>query len=213
LKKGVFQGGSTITQQVIKNSLLTSDKKISRKLKEWVLSIRLEKIITKDEILTIYLNESPYGGSIYGIEEASKTFFGKNASGVTLAEAAYLAAIPNAPTYFSPYGKNKDKLDQRKNFVLQKMLDNGFIKEKADYSRDTDDDGFNAVQGGRKNIQDNFYCYIHDFSSGQNYEIATADDNDNESFKMNMKPTRKIKNLLIKSKLMKNAFLKRIKNY
>lgn len=123
------QGGSTITQQVIKNSLLTSEKAISRKLKEWVLAMRLERMMSKEEILTIYLNESPYGGSIYGIEEASQTFFKKKASDITLAEAAYLAAIPNAPTYYSPYGNNKDKLDARKNLVLQKMLDNNFITE------------------------------------------------------------------------------------
>lgn len=126
---GFSQGGSTITQQVIKNSLLTSDKAISRKLKEWVLAMRLEKIMTKEEILSIYLNESPYGGSIYGVEEASETFFHKKSSDVSLAEAAYLAAIPNAPTFFSPYGNNKKKLDERKNLVLQKMLENKFITE------------------------------------------------------------------------------------
>jgi 1A family penicillin-binding protein len=128
------QGGSTITQQVIKNSLLTSEKAISRKLKEWVLAVRLEKIMTKDQILEIYLNESPYGGSIYGIEEATKTFFNKKSADVTLAEAAYLAAIPNAPTYYSPYGNNKDKLDVRKNLVLDKMLENNLIN-KTDYDQ------------------------------------------------------------------------------
>ena len=126
--KGV-QGGSTITQQVIKNSLLTSEKKISRKLKEWVLSIKLEKVLDKEEILAYYLNESPYGGNIYGVEEASQRFFGKNSGEVTLAEAAYLAALPQAPTFYSPYGNNKDALDSRKNLVLSRMFDNGFISE------------------------------------------------------------------------------------
>ena len=124
------QGGSTITQQVVKNTLLSREKKISRKLKEVVLSLRLEKMMSKDDILNIYLNEAPYGGSIYGIEEATLNFFGKNAQGVTLAEAAYLAAIPNAPTYYSPYGNNRDKLDERKNFVLNRMLELGFISKK-----------------------------------------------------------------------------------
>ncbi len=126
---GGVGGGSTITQQVIKNSLLTSEVAISRKIKEWFLAIELEKAMSKDEILSIYLNENPYGGSIYGVEEAAQTFFGKKASAVTLAEAAYLSAIPNAPTYYSPYGNNKDKLDARKNLVLQKMLDNKFISQ------------------------------------------------------------------------------------
>jgi len=123
------QGGSTITQQVVKNSLLTNEKTISRKLKEWVLSIELDNSRTKEEILAMYLNEIPYGGTIYGVEEASEAFFNKKASAVTLAEAAYLAAIPKAPTFYSPYGQNRDKLDTRKNLVLQKMLENNFITQ------------------------------------------------------------------------------------
>ena len=123
------QGGSTITQQVIKNSLLTTEKTITRKLKEWFLSIKLEKIMNKDEILALYLNETPYGGNIYGVEEASKTFFGKSASELSLAESAYLASIPKAPTYYSPYGQNKTKLDIRQKLVLSKMLENKFITQ------------------------------------------------------------------------------------
>src|SRR3989338_3535223 len=121
------QGGSTITQQVVKNSLLTADKKISRKLKEWVLAIRMERVLSKTEILNIYLNDAPYGGTIYGIEEASRTYFGKKASELSIAEAAYLASLPNAPSYYSPYGNNKDRLEIRKNLVLSKMLEKGFI--------------------------------------------------------------------------------------
>jgi 1A family penicillin-binding protein len=127
------QGGSTITQQVIKNALLTSEKKVSRKLKEWVLAPRLEAQLTKDEILEIYLNEIPYGGTVYGIQEASRRFFSKDAADLSLAESAYLAALPQAPTYFSPYGNNLDKLESRKNKVLKEMLDNKFIsKEEFD---------------------------------------------------------------------------------
>ena len=121
------QGGSTLTQQVIKNSVLQRDKTLSRKVKEAILSVKLERTLGKDEILGIYLNESPYGGTIYGVEEASQSFFGKKASDVTLAEAAYLASLPQAPTYLSPYGNNKDDLDLRKNITLQKMLENGLI--------------------------------------------------------------------------------------
>lgn len=124
------QGGSTITQQVIKNALLTSDKKISRKLKEWVLAPRLESQLSKDQILEIYLNEIPYGGTVYGIQEASRRFFGKDAADLTLAESAYLAALPQAPTYYSPYGNNLDKLENRKNKVLNEMLNNNFISQE-----------------------------------------------------------------------------------
>lgn len=123
------QGGSTITQQVIKNSLLSSEKKISRKIKEWVLAVRLEKILGKDEILSIYLNEIPYGGNVYGVEEASDVFFGKRASEITLAESAYLASLPKAPTFYSPFGRNRDALEERKNLVLREMQRNGFITD------------------------------------------------------------------------------------
>lgn len=124
------QGGSTITQQVVKNSLLTTDKKISRKIKEWILAVKLEKVLSKEEILSFYLNEAPYGGSIYGVEEASQSFFGKRSSDLTIAESAYLAAIPQAPTYYSPYGNNIEALNARKNLVLEKMLENSFITEE-----------------------------------------------------------------------------------
>ncbi len=141
------QGGSTITQQVVKNSILTNDKDISRKLKEWVLAIKLEQVSTKEEILSMYLNEIPYGGVIYGVEEASESFFGKSASEVTLSEAAYLAALPKAPSFYSPYGPNKDRLDERKNLVLSEMLESGFItqeeydsakKEKVEFLKKND---------------------------------------------------------------------------
>ena len=128
------QGGSTITQQLIKNTLLTPEVSISRKMKEWILSVKLEKIMSKEDILALYLNEAPYGGNIYGIEEASKAFFGKNPRELTLAESAYLAAIPNGPTYYSPYRKNKDKLDERKNLVLNRMLELNFI-DNNDYNK------------------------------------------------------------------------------
>jgi 1A family penicillin-binding protein len=127
---GFNQGGSTITQQVIKNSLLTTEKTISRKLKEWVLALKLEKMYDKETILAMYLNEAPYGGSIYGIEEASEEYFNKKASDLSITESAYLASIPNAPTRYSPYGNNKDRLEARKNLVLLRMLQNNFISQE-----------------------------------------------------------------------------------
>ncbi|KKU50278.1 MAG: Penicillin-binding protein, 1A family [Parcubacteria group bacterium GW2011_GWA1_47_10] len=123
------QGGSTITQQVVKNSILTKDKTPTRKLKELILALKLEKVLTKDEILSLYLNEIPYGGTIYGIEEASRSFFGKSSYDLTLAEAAYLAALLKAPTYYSPYGSHKEELEARKNQVLSEMYKNEFITE------------------------------------------------------------------------------------
>ena len=124
------QGGSTITQQVIKNSVLQSEKTLTRKVKEWILAVKLERELSKDEILSIYLNESPYGGTIYGVEEASQSFFGKSASDLSLAESAYIAALPQAPTYLSPYGNHKDDLDARQKLVLKRMLVNNFINQQ-----------------------------------------------------------------------------------
>lgn len=126
---GKTQGGSTITQQLVKNTLLTQDKTITRKIKEWVLAIKIDRSMPKEKILEYYLNENPYGGSVYGITEAARTYFDKDSQDLTLAEAAYLASIPQAPTLLSPYGKNKDKLDARKNLVLSRMLELKFISE------------------------------------------------------------------------------------
>lgn len=126
------QGASTITQQVVKNTLLTKEKTITRKIKEAVLAVKMEQEMTKDQILELYLNQIPYGGNMYGIEEASNTFFKKHASDLTLAESAYLAAIPQAPTTYSPYGQHRDLLETRKNLVLDRMASLGYVsKEEA----------------------------------------------------------------------------------
>ncbi len=127
---GFSQGGSTITQQVVKNALLTREKTITRKLKEIILAIKLDKDLPKDAILQIYLNESPYGGTLYGIEEASLSFFDKHAKDLTLVESAYLAALPQSPTFYSPFGKNRDALEKRKNLVLERMYELSYITEE-----------------------------------------------------------------------------------
>ncbi|MBY0472970.1 PBP1A family penicillin-binding protein [Patescibacteria group bacterium] len=121
------QGGSTITQQVVKLTLLTGAKSPIRKIEEWLLSLKIERSLTKSQILELYLNHAPYGGNIYGVEQAAQTFFGKHASDVDVAEAAYLAAVLPAPSRFSPYGNHKDLLDARKNLVLEKMEEHGYL--------------------------------------------------------------------------------------
>lgn len=100
------RGGSTITQQFVKNAFLSSERTYTRKLKEIILALQLESKYSKDEILEMYLNRIPYGANIYGVEVAAKTFFGKSAADLTIAESAILAAIPKAPSYYSPYGTN-----------------------------------------------------------------------------------------------------------
>lgn len=130
------EGGSTITQQFVKNAILTGQKTFTRKIREAILAIEIEQIYSKDQILTMYLNEIPYGGNIYGIQEASKAFFDKDPKDLTLSESATLAAILNAPTYYSPYGTHTDNLFARKNYVLNRMAKLGYItQEEADKAK------------------------------------------------------------------------------
>lgn len=126
----IEQGGSTITQQLAKNAYLTPEKTITRKIKELFLAMRLEGQFTKDEVLNLYLNQVPYGSNAYGIEAAAKTFFNKKAKDLNIAESALLAALPNAPTYYSPYGIHKENLLARKNTVLKEMKKLGYINEQ-----------------------------------------------------------------------------------
>lgn len=130
------QGGSTITQQLVKNAILGQQKTYARKFKELVLSYRIENKYSKDDILKMYLNEIPYGSVVYGIEAASQTFFGKSAKNLTLAEAALIASIPKLPTYYSPYGNNKDKLIARQIYILDAMVEQGYItKDEAEAAK------------------------------------------------------------------------------
>lgn len=133
------QGGSTITQQFVKNSLLTQDQTITRKLKELILSIELERSYSKSEILNAYLNEIPFGSVYYGAEAASKGYFEKSAKDLTLDEAALLTAIIPAPTYYSPYGKHTEQLVARQHYILDEMVNQGYItKAEADAAKKVD---------------------------------------------------------------------------
>lgn len=127
------EGGSTITQQLVKNVLLTPEKTLIRKTKEFVLAVEVELLFSKDEILQMYFNQIPYGGTTYGIEAAAKTFFDKSAKDLSLAEAAMLAGLPAAPTENSPFGAQPQIAYERKNKVLDRMVEDGYIsREKAD---------------------------------------------------------------------------------
>lgn len=126
------QGGSTITQQLVKNTILDNGKTISRKIKEIVLSVEIERRFSKDQIFWMYLNQIPYGSNIYGIEAASQTYFAKSANNLTIAQAAALAGMANAPTYYSPYGNNTKELIARTHFVLGRMKSLNMITQ-AEY--------------------------------------------------------------------------------
>ena len=119
----ISQGGSTITQQLVKNSILSSERTWSRKLKEAILAVLIERRFTKNEILELYLNQIPYGSNAYGVQAAAQTYFSKNTDELTLAEAATLAALPKAPSY---YWSHKEDLTERKEWILDRMAEAGF---------------------------------------------------------------------------------------
>lgn len=116
---GSPRGGSTITQQLVKNTFLTSERSYTRKIKELILSTQLERKFSKDEILEMYLNQIPYGGRAYGAQQASEYFFNKNVEELTLAEAAILASLPQAPSRYSPFGSNKNSRLQKEFTVVE----------------------------------------------------------------------------------------------
>lgn len=128
------QGGSTITQQLVKNGLLTSERTITRKIKEAILAFATELLYPKNKILELYLNQIPYGGTAYGIEAASRTYFGKHAKDLDLAEAALLAGLPESPTTFSPFGSHPELAKNRQLLVLQSMQQQGYITKSQENS-------------------------------------------------------------------------------
>ncbi len=128
--RGQKAGGSTLTQQLIKNAVLSPEKTYTRKVKELLLAYRVEKKFSKDEILQMYLNEIPYGSTAYGVEAASRRYFNKSAKDISLAEAAILAALPQAPSRYSPYGSNKDLLIARQHKILNLLAEQGYVSEE-----------------------------------------------------------------------------------
>lgn len=128
----VSQGGSTITQQLAKMLFLKPEKTLTRKIKEALLSIKIEKRYTKDEILGLYLNQAYFGTRAYGIEAASQVYFGKSVKDLTVGDAALLATLPKSPSHYSPF-KNPEKALERRSMVLKQMLSHGFIN-KAQYA-------------------------------------------------------------------------------
>lgn len=124
-----LQGGSTITQQLVKNVLLTPKRTLGRKIKEFILAIQIEKKYSKDEILQMYLNEVPYGGTAWGVEAAAETYFDKKVSELNLVESAVLAGLPRRPTAYSPFGSNPKAYIDRTKDVLRRMREDGYISQ------------------------------------------------------------------------------------
>lgn len=141
LLRGNVIGGSTITQQLVKNALLTSDRTLARKLKELVLAIQIERKYSKDDILQIYLNEVPYGGTAWGVESASELYFGKSVKDLSLVESAVLAGLPQSPTRYSPFGDNPTAYIDRTKGVLRRMREDGYI------NKDQEDEAKKELEG------------------------------------------------------------------
>lgn len=122
-------GGSTISQQLVKNVLLTNERRLDRKAKELILSVQVNQRFSKNQILELYLNNIPYGGTAIGVEAAAQQYFGKDAGGLGLAESAFLAGLPQSPTLYSPFTGNKYYVD-RTEAVLKQMVANKYITKK-----------------------------------------------------------------------------------
>lgn len=130
--RGRAQGGSTLTQQLVKNVLLTNERSLPRKIKELVLAVEIERNFSKDEILQMYLNEAPYGGTAWGIAAAAETYFAKKPKDLTLVESVILAGMPQAPSLYSPYSKNPLAYVQRATSVARRMREDGYISQQQE---------------------------------------------------------------------------------
>jgi len=172
IERKKIQGGSTITQQLVKNTLLTPEKTMQRKIREIVLAMMVEATLTKDEILEMYFNEVSFGGSVYGVEEASRRYFNKSVRDLTLAEAAYLAGLPQAPSAYSPFGPTPEYGFQRQHQVLERMVEDGYITE---YEAATAQEQKLTFQPDLNNIQaPHFVMYIRDLLAKQFGEEVVA---------------------------------------
>ena len=154
-------GGSTITQQLVKNSLLNPSKTINRKLREVILSLKIESELSKKEILESYINIISYGHTVYGVGEAAQFMFQKKPSELTAAEAAYLAALIRAPSFYSPFGNNKGKLEKRKNLVLLKMLEQNLLT-REEYEKATNEEVFFSTSINKKIKAPHFVFFVQE---------------------------------------------------
>lgn len=158
--RGFAQGGSTLTQQLVKNVLLSSERTIIRKIKEFVLAIQIETRYSKDEILQMYLNEAPYGGTAYGVEAASEVYFGKSVNELNLIESAILAGFPQSPSSYSPYSSTPKAYVTRTTQVLKRMREDGYITSDQEKEVVKGLDGFEFQPKGASFKAPHFVQYV-----------------------------------------------------
>ncbi len=156
-----LQGGSTITQQLIKSTLLTPEQTIERKIKEIILAFWAERIFTKDQILTMYFNQVAYGGTAWGIEAASETYFGQDVKDLDLAQSAFLAGLTKAPTIYSPYGDNPTLWKQRQKEVLSDMKHLGYIT--GEQEKEAEDERLTFLTPQTPIYAPHFVFYVKDY--------------------------------------------------
>lgn len=166
-KRGRVVGGSTLTQQLVKNVLLTNDRNVMRKFKELILSMQIERQFTKDQILEMYLNEVPYGGTAWGVQSAAKLYFNKDASQLSLVESAILAGLPQRPSAYSPYSGRKtddgqDLWKWRALGVLRRMREDGYISEDLEKTADAELDSVIFQQQSTEIKAPHFVFYVKD---------------------------------------------------
>lgn len=155
-----LQGGSTLTQQLVKNSLLTSERTVTRKIREVILSFATEAIYPKNKILEMYLNQVPYGGTSYGVEAAAQAYFGKHVKDLDIAESALLAGLPEAPTTYSPFGAHPELAKQRQEEVIKDMYEQGYINASQEQQALKEELHYQKVSN---NIQaPHFVLYVKD---------------------------------------------------
>ena len=155
------QGASTISQQLIRSSFLTREKTLSRKIREVILTLELERRYSKDQILEFYLNQIPFGSNTYGVQAASQTYFRKPVSEISLSEAALLAALIKAPSYLSPYGEHREELFGRKDYILDRMAKEGLVtKEEAEEAKKAE---INIAKNLQPIQAPHFVMYVKDY--------------------------------------------------
>ncbi len=160
-------GGSTITQQLVKNVLLTNEQSLPRKIKELILAIQVDKKYTKDQILEMYLNNIPYGGTAIGVEAASEQYFGKKAKDLTLAESAFLAGLPQSPSRYTPFNGQKNYIGRTES-VLRQMRDNGYITKDQVNNANANIKGYSFSQKDVASIKaPHFVMYVKDVLATQ----------------------------------------------
>jgi 1A family penicillin-binding protein len=167
------EGASTITQQFVKNALLTDSKSWDRKIREAILAIAIDAHFSKDQILQLYLNEIPYGRNAYGIEAAAETYFNTAAKNLDLAQSAYLAAMVQAPTYYNPSGPNRAALDARKNTVLALMQQQGYITSDQQKQAQSEVVDFSEITNGIK--APHFVLWVENYLDNK-YGESTLDE-------------------------------------